>query len=67
MKKCTILDDPGKSIYPNWSILSNQQMFIISRDLIQEEEDEKLVREERDVEELAVKVNFLEVNLFKVL
>ena len=55
VKKCAILDDPVKKINPNWSILSNQQPFIISRYLIEEEEDEELVGEERDVEVQAVK------------
>ena len=55
MKKCTILDDPEKQINPNWSILSNQQPVIISSYLIEEEEDEELVGEKRDVEALAVK------------
>ena len=46
---------------PYWSILSNQQLVIISRYLIEEEdeeeeeEDEELVGEERDVEALALK------------
>ena len=43
VKKCTILDDPEKKINPYWSILSNQQLVIISRYLIEEEEDEELV------------------------
>ena len=55
VKKCTILDDPEKKINPYWSILSNQQLDIISRYLIEEEEDEELVGEERDVEVQAVK------------
>ena len=64
VKKCTILDDPEKKINPYWSILSNQQLVIISRYLIEEEEeeeeeeedeDEELVGEERDVEALALK------------
>ena len=55
MKKCTILDDPENNINPNWSILSNQQQVIISRYLIEEDEDEELVGGERDVEALAVK------------
>ena len=54
VKKCTILDDPEKKINPYWRILSNQQLVIISRYLI-EEEDKELVGEERDVEALAVK------------
>ena len=47
VKKCTILDDPEKKINPYWSILSNQQPDIISRYLIEEEEDEELDGEER--------------------
>ena len=47
VKKCTILDDPEKKINPYWSILSNQQLDIISRYLIEEEEDEELDGEER--------------------
>ena len=47
VKKCTILDDPKKKINPYWSILSNQQLDIISRYLIEEEEDEELDGEER--------------------
>ena len=54
MKKYTILDDPEKKINPCWRILYNQQLVIISRYLI-EEEDKELVGEERDVEALAVK------------
>ena len=42
-------------INPNWSILSNQQPVIASRYLIEEEEDEELVSEERDVAALVVK------------
>ena len=43
-------------INPNWSILSNQQPVIVSRYLIEEEEeDEELVGEERDVTGLVVK------------
>ena len=53
VKKCTILDDPEKKINPYWSILSNQQLVIISRYLIEEEEE--MVGEERDVEALVVK------------
>ena len=56
VKKCTIQDDPEKKINPNWSILSNLQPVIISRYLIEEEEeDEELVGEERDVAALVVK------------
>ena len=60
VKKCTILDDPKKKINPYWSILSNQQLVIISRYLIEEEEeeeeeDEELVGEESDVAALVVK------------
>jgi hypothetical protein len=55
VKKCTILDDPEKKINPYWRILSNQQPDIISRYLIEEEEDEELVGDERDVEALALK------------
>ena len=58
VKKCTIQDDPEKKINPNWSILSNLQPVIISRYLIEEpeeEEDEELVSEERDVTALVVK------------
>ena len=55
VKKFTILDEEEKKINPNWSILSNQQPVIISSYLIEEEEDEELVSEERDVEALAVK------------
>ena len=55
MKKCTILDEQEKKINPNWSILSNQQPVIISSYLIEEEEDEELVGEKRDVEALALK------------
>ena len=47
MKKCTILDDQEKKINPKWSILSNQQPVIVSRYLIEEEEDEELDGEER--------------------
>ena len=47
MKKCTILIDPEKKINPYWSILSNQQLVIISMYMIdEEEEDEELVRKE---------------------
>ena len=55
VKKCTILDDPKKKINPYWSILSNQQPDIISRYLIEQEEDEGLDGEQRDVEALALK------------
>ena len=55
VKKCTILDEQEKKINPNWSILSNQQPVIISSYLIEEEEDEELVGEKRDVDALAVK------------
>ena len=59
VKKCTILDDPEKKINPYWSILSNQQLVIISRYLIEEEEeeeeDEELFGGESEVEALAVK------------
>ena len=55
VKKCTILDDPEKKINPYWSILSNQQPDIISRYLIEQEEDEGLDGEQRDVEALALK------------
>ena len=51
VKKCTILDDPEKKMNPYWSILSNQQLVIISRYWIEEE----MVGEERDVEALALK------------
>ena len=60
VKKCTILDDPKKKINPYWSILSNQQLVIISRYLIEEEEaeeDKELVGEERDVKALALKTD----------
>ena len=57
VKKFTILDDPEKKINPYWSILSNQQLVIISRYLIEEEEeeDEELFGGESEVEALAVK------------
>ena len=47
VKKYTILDDPEKKINPCWRILYNQQLDIISRYLIEEEEDEELDGEER--------------------
>ena len=55
MKKCTILEDAGKKTNPNWIILFYQQPVIISRYLIEEEENEELVGEERDVVALAAK------------
>ena len=55
VKKCTILDDPKKKINLYWSILSNQKPVIMSRYLIEEEEDEEVIVEERDVEALAKK------------
>ena len=50
VRKCTILDDPEKKMNPYWSILSNQQLVIISRYLIEEEEEEE-EDEELDGEE----------------
>ena len=50
VKKCIILGDPEKKINPNRTMLSNQQPVIISRYLIEEEEDEELVGEGREVE-----------------
>ena len=55
VKNYTILDDQEKTLNPNWSILSNQKPVIMSRYLIEEEEDEEVIVEERDVEALAVK------------
>ena len=59
VKKCTIQYDPEKKNNPNWGILSNLQPVIISRYLIEEpeeeDEDEGLVSEERDVTALVVK------------
>ena len=54
VKKCSILGDPEKKINTNWSVLSNQQLVIISWHLIEEEEDEELFDEEREDEVLMV-------------
>jgi hypothetical protein len=41
---------PENKRNPDWSLLSNQQQVIISRYLIQEEDDKELVGEEIDDE-----------------